>query len=248
MCTVSWLPRVDNKRPRGYQLFFNRDEQRTRAKAIAPECIVQDGVRVLMPIDPDGGGSWISVNEKGLSLCLLNFYQGKMPTKALAKGNLISRGQLLRGLSPLPSIDVLQDVLDRTDLTRYAPFTLIALSSMLEDQGQLAFGYQWTGSELRPFTPENFMTSSSVKFDEVSATRHRLFKTLTSSADPEALHQFHHAHDGDKNYRSVCMHREDAKTVSFSHIIVESGRVVFNYQDGSPCEEGERFTVGIDVL
>jgi hypothetical protein len=66
MCTVSWVHQKD-----GYQLLSNRDEKHTRKPALAPSLRQQRQVRFLAPIDGDQGGSWIGVNQFGLSLCLL---------------------------------------------------------------------------------------------------------------------------------------------------------------------------------
>jgi hypothetical protein len=67
MCTVTWVH--DDE---GYRLFCNRDELNTRTLAEPPKVFERDGVRFLAPRDPDFGGTWISVNEAGLTVCLLN--------------------------------------------------------------------------------------------------------------------------------------------------------------------------------
>ena len=69
MCTASWLIEAD-----GYELFCNRDESKMRQPAAPPALRERLSVKFLAPADGDFGGSWISVNEFGLSLCLLNFY------------------------------------------------------------------------------------------------------------------------------------------------------------------------------
>ncbi len=74
MCTVSWL-----LHDAGYEVFFNRDEQKGRAIANPPAVFDREGTRYMMPVDPDGGGTWIAMNQHGLSLCLLNYYQGDIP-------------------------------------------------------------------------------------------------------------------------------------------------------------------------
>lgn len=95
MCSVTW-----SLSDTGYQVFFNRDEQRSRALALPPAIYDRQGVAVMMPLDPQGQGSWISLNQFGLSLCLLNNYQGRVPD-----GTLISRGLLLKSLAGSSSID-----------------------------------------------------------------------------------------------------------------------------------------------
>lgn len=245
MCTVSWLPTSQ-----GYELFFNRDEQRTRAVAWPPEIAIQSGVSTLMPRDPVGEGSWIAVNEFGMSLCLLNFYQGDVPA-----GPLLSRGQLVREFSHLSDQRQVSDQLADTDLSRYAPFTLIALATDSEGKDAkprsnpaclCVIGYQWNGHLLTTLRPESPVTSSSVKFNEVVESRFNAYAAKVQAAvnqmvasDPREqaglFIDYHSSHEGEKNHRSVCMHRDDAKTVSFSHIRVDRHKIIFSYHPDSPC-------------
>ena len=67
MCTVSWL-----YHPGGYQLFCNRDEKHHRLPALPPLSCVHRGMQYVAPVDGDAGGTWLAVNEAGLTLCLLN--------------------------------------------------------------------------------------------------------------------------------------------------------------------------------
>ena len=67
MCTVTWI--VESH---GYQLFFNRDELRTRKPAEKPTIRTNAILPFIAPADGDHGGSWIAVNEAGLCVCLLN--------------------------------------------------------------------------------------------------------------------------------------------------------------------------------
>lgn len=239
MCTLSW-----SRNQEGYQVFFNRDEQRSRSPAEVPQRIDHSGVPVLLPLDPDGGGSWISVNGHGLSLCLLNFYQGTVPDK-----KLISRGKLLRSLAHTENINSLNNQISTTDLSHYAPFTLVAFQITPDHQQPQENMFQWDGKAMRRSQPKNMFTSSSVKFNEVSKQRQQRYVQEVSSLlcndsnnEHNAAHNtdkhisFHASHGDKKNHRSVCMHREDARTVSFSHILVTNKRIEFNYHNGSPCE------------
>ena len=241
MCTLSWIR--DNE---SYQVFFNRDEQRSRSQAQPPQCVDHSGVPVLLPLDPDGGGSWISVNGHGLSLCLLNYYQGTIPHSGK---KLISRGKLLRSLAHTGNIESLNELILTTDLTHYAPFTLVAFQIKPDQRLPQEKIFQWDGAEIHRSQPENMITSSSVKFDEVSKQRQQFYAQNVSSSpcsEHEIKHKiknstdkhisFHASHGTEKNHRSVCMHREDARTVSFSHILVTKSHVEFRYHDGSPCE------------
>ncbi len=239
MCTLSW-----SRNKEGYQVFFNRDEQRSRSPAEIPQCIDHNGIPVLLPLDPDGGGSWISVNSHGLSLCLLNFYQGTVPDK-----KLISRGKLLRSLAHAENISSLENQISTTDLSHYAPFTLVAFQITPGHRQPQEDMFQWDGKDIHRSQPENMFTSSSVKFDEVSKQRQQRYAQEISSLPCDDINNehsaasnadrhisFHASHGDKKSHRSVCMHREDARTVSFSHIVVTNNHIKFNYHNGSPCE------------
>jgi len=226
MCTVSWLIEGND-----YHVLFNRDEQRTRSLAIPPQVINIENTQALMPIDPDGNGSWISTNEFGLTLCLLNYYQGTKP-----QGILISRGLLLKNLSVFSTVNGVNQHLKKKSLNQYAPFSLLAFG--VNEAGQVVQQtWQWNGKELTVINLASPFTSSSVKFDEVSQSRLSQAANIPTPITTESLIEYHQSHLPSKGYLSVCMHREDAKSVSFSHIHVGAKKTVFNYKNGSPCED-----------
>ncbi|PVZ69692.1 NRDE family protein [Pelagibaculum spongiae] len=241
MCTVSWL--FDNA---GYQLFFNRDEQRTRALAEPPSLYSESSsltgqhCNFLMPIDPVGKGSWIAVNETGLSLCLLNFYQGEMP-----KGPLVSRGQLVRNLIGCKDYLQLESTVTNMDMSHFAPFTLVAF---FPEINQASF-FQWSGQQLETFSKKDApFTSSSVKFPEVSQVRFAAWATLPEKKTAKDLLAFHRYHGEHPNHLSICLHRDDATSVSLSHIAVSSGQICFDYYGGSPCETFTAISNKLDMI
>ena len=216
MCTVSWI-----HSRQGYQLLCNRDEKRTRAQAVGPRVRERGGVRYIAPADGDFGGSWIAVNEFGLSLCLLNG-----PAREIRATR--SRGLLLRELIWSPDAAESLLGLRQLDLTLYAPFTLLAL----EPAGaRLA---QWDGAMLTvmPSAAEHMpLTSSSVDPEGVRRARLNDLAGRVSAAgrlDSAVLHDFHSAH-------GACMHRGDAETVSFSQVTVSAAEVRFFYSPAAPC-------------
>ena len=226
MCTISWLIKDDD-----YHIFFNRDEQRSRASAIPPQVINVNNTRTLIPIDPEGNGSWISTNEFGLTLCLLNYYQGSNP-----KGILRSRGLLLKDLSSFLSVKDIDIQLKKQKLQQYASFSLLAFG--LNDSGHVSKkAWQWNGKTLTNVLLTSPFTSSSVSFDEVSQSRLLLAQQLLEPQNVDALVSYHKSHQPSKNHLSVCMHRKDAKTVSFSHIHVDAIQSIFKYKNASPCSD-----------
>ncbi|WP_421850233.1 NRDE family protein [Marinomonas sp.] len=220
MCSVSWW--IDEA---GYQVFFNRDEQKTRAPALPPQTFTQQGVDVLMPVDPVGKGSWISLNEYGLSLCLLNNYQGIAP-----QGELISRGQLLKRLSSEVSTSQVERHFALLTLEQFAPFTLLAF----ELGNAKVREFKWDGKNVQISDAVSPHFSSAVALDKVSHYRRSVYEEETTKT-AEGLLVFHAQHHPEQSHLSVCMHREDAETVSFTRIQVSKDNMKMSYVPGSPC-------------
>jgi hypothetical protein len=220
MCSVSWC--IDDS---GYQIFFNRDEQKTRAPALAPQSFFQQETHVLMPIDPVGQGSWISLNEYGLSLCLLNNYQGTKP-----EGELISRGQLLKRLSSEADLAQVEAHFGTLTLEQFAPFTLLAF----ELENSKVRSFEWNGKQACISNAVSPHFSSAVALDNVSEYRQSVYEHEPMK-NTEALLMFHSQHHPEHSHMSVCMHRDDAQTVSFTRIQVSKDSMQMNYVPGSPC-------------
>jgi hypothetical protein len=49
------------------------------------------------------------------------------------------------------------------------------------------------------------------------------------------LFRFHSSHAGTTGAHAPCMHRPDAETVSFSHVVVTPEAIRFAYLPSSPC-------------
>jgi hypothetical protein len=217
MCTVSWQRDTD-----GYRLLCNRDERRTRRAAIEPHAERRHGVHFLAPVDGEYGGTWLSVNEYGLGLCLLN---GACVSDAICGVGGRTRGAIPLALADACSGRVVFERLLTMDLAPYAAFTLVILEPDLP--AALA---EWNGAELAlipygdPYLP---LISSSVDPVGVRARRREVF-----GGDLEAFHRSHA--DGLSAY-SPCMHRDDAETVSFSEVRVNAESVELRYSAGSPC-------------
>ena len=229
MCTVSWIHRED-----GYLLLFNRDELRTRKPASAPRIEQRNGVQFIAPLDGDHGGSWIAVNQFGLTLCLLNRFDD-------SPGGIIrdykSRGLLLHELIDCSALKMVTERVDDAKCSRFRPFKLVALVT-----GQPAMVIEWTGSEtITKSHAENLMpiTSSSLQEGNVVLERKGQFRKMVlerSRVDDDLLFQFHRGHLPERGPASVCMHRPDARTVSMSTVTVTQKVIEFVYHPNSPCQ------------
>lgn len=224
MCTLTYLLKED-----GYELFFNRDEQRTRSLAITPE--FNQTKNAIYPIDPQGQGTWIAVNKQGLSLALLNYYQAPFNTNK----NIVSRGKLILSLLDIEG-DIIKH-LETIDLGIYQPFQLCIFADNLSIENNIIHSLKWTGSELIIAEIDLPITSSSVDFDDVSEKRQRRFIDIVDKKQPSSAQhkEYHFSTDTEGKY-SVNMQREDAKTVSISHISVNT-EITFKYYDNVVHEE-----------
>lgn len=235
MCTVSWQHRDD-----GYLLLCNRDEKRSRKPAVGPRNFVRDGVRFAAPRDGEFGGSWISTNQFGLSLCLLNAYPEGPPAGHEAGGSAPyrSRGLLLFDLAACPSLDAASRQISSKNLPAYGPFTLLAL-----EPGHPALVIDWNGKTLKADRCADHripLTSSSVANAAAAAARTRDFfdrGAYARNADFATLLGFHASHEPTRGAHSACMHRPDAETVSLSMISAGPGATHFWYHPAAPCQD-----------
>ncbi len=230
MCTASWIHSNE-----GYSLFFNRDEKLTRREGLPPELRELRGVKYISPLDGDHQGTWIAVNQFGLTLCLLNRYQ-------MARSNtgvdFTSRGLLLINLIDSVGQVEIENRLAHSNLQYFQPFTLAVLQQRSE-----TVVFQWDGLELLKHPKGDALmplTSSSCDTLNVIERRRSQFEKFRDKAgelNEETLYRFHHSHDPSSGANSVCMHRDDAATVSFSTVRVDDGSIEFGYLQASPCME-----------
>ena len=218
MCTLTYLLNEN-----GYEIFFNRDEQRARLPAILPT--IDQTLNAIYPLDPQGQGTWLAVNQQGLTLALLNYYQAPLNTNH----HIVSRGQVI--LSLLSSKQDILVQLNAMDLHVYQPFQLCVFPNNLSKASRTMYSVKWTGRELLLDDIGLPVTSSSLDFANVSQKRAQKFARLVDAHQPSSaqLKNYHFSTDAIGKH-SVNMHREDAQTVSIAHISVNN-TIRFNYLD-----------------
>ncbi len=233
MCTLSWIPLPSEN---GYAAAFNRDERRTRAPALGPSLRDLGGVAVLAPTDGDAGGTWISVNAFGHALALLNRWD---ETPVDPAGEFVSRGLLVLDLAPLTRPSAVETALERLALPRYRPFTLVSMAP-----GERPAAFEWNGRALTTATVERpglVRTSSGRDQAGAERVRGRLFEEAAAregGLSPEVLEGLHRSHRPEPGAYSICMHRDEAVTVSGSFLRIGQREIRFTYVDGPPGEGG----------
>jgi len=226
---VSWAPV-----PGGYALAMNRDERRTRARGIPPTPQLVRRVLVLMPTDPEGGGSWVSVNQLRMSLALLNRYEESPQDPG---GSFTSRGLLVRELAWATGPDEVARELESMPLGAYRPFTLAC-----QALGGVPHLFDWDGRRLaRTTVPEPGLVRASSGSHQAQAEQERGELFRAASREPggltaTTLERLHRSHLPERGPISICMHREEAQSVSLSLITATEKTASIYYVDGPPGE------------
>ncbi len=240
MCTLSWLPDAS-----GYRVLFNRDERRTRRPGRGPTRQRIAGVRVLTPIDRDFGGTWIGVNQFGVTAAILNRYHDALIERTPAT---VSRGLLLQSLLDARSARALVARVEALSLHPYLPFTIAAF-----DRAAVVRLVDWNGRRLVPSrvtTPGLVRTSSG--FDQRAAERSRGARfdeaAETGPITAATLRGLHRDHQPARGALSICMHRPDARTRSLTEIRVARTTASVRYAPGSPCRSGTVAPIRLSLI
>lgn len=229
---MSW-----RKTTTGYEIFFNRDERRSRKPARGPALDTRDGIRFVAPVDGDFGGSWLAVNEYGVTLAIENGYTDLDDAAHRPDEGFTSRGLLLTSLTTCRSSAEALRRIEGLDLHRYRSFLLTVFEP--DGTGLLARwirGLLSVDRELESLVP---IISSSFETDEVRLSRQELFRRMRDEAgrdETELYLAFHESHLPRRGAYSPCMHRTDARTVSFSHVQVDEREARFGYVPHPPCQ------------
>jgi hypothetical protein len=236
VCTASWLTQGGTLR-----LGFNRDELRSREPALPPEVRDGAGGRWIAPRDGRAGGTWIAASERGAVLALLNRSEGAPPPGAA------SRGLLIPELLGATDAAELVAALGRRDLAPFAPFRLLALWHG-RDAGVVA-GWNGVALDAEPLDAgAGLLCSSSLGDARVTATRGAVWARFRAEPFGERTQRdFHRDHSPQPSAWSVCVHRDDAQSVSFTAVEIGGGAVRFAYHDAPPCQPGAEFEASLPL-
>jgi hypothetical protein len=234
MCTVSIIGLRD-----GFRLVVNRDEARNRALARPPEVVRTNGVRALMPIDGESGGTWVAVTELGLGFALLNLNVQTGPQEGR------SRGGIIPPLLACRSVDEAAAALVDLPGWPYRPFRLIVAGDGVAIE--LRHG---PALELRhSLTSPLMFTSSGLGDRLVEAPRRALFERIMARRGArrgagrgslvDRQDRFHAHRWRLRPHLSVTMERREASTVSRTVLEVGGNRVHMAY-----TQVGQAETVG----
>ena len=229
MCTVTIVPRPGGQH--AFRMACNRDESHGRAPAQPPIPIGIDGVSTLMPIDPSSGGTWVGVNEYGLALTLLNYNLLEPPTDRDR-----SRGDVIPSLLGVRDVHEVVQKIQGIERERMMPFRLVVCDgeSILlwrsTEPAQRLIVDPWDGGPV-------MWTSSGLGDHLVEGPRRALFESWFVNESSDYISQqatFHRHQWPGREHLSVCMHREDARTVSHTVVDVEPAGITMTYHPDRP--------------
>ena len=233
MCTLTFVPK-----PVGYILGMNRDESVLRPAALPPTRFIQSGVEAVYPRESATGGTWVAANSDGIAFALLNQNRGPgSGPKLRSRGNLIPA--LVHGRDMRAAIVKLEQM----DLNGLFPFLLTgffpAEKTILE--------WQWNGKDLtgRPLSWGSRHWFSSGISDAMAAQVRGAFCTSAwqrrDAGSAEWLRRMHASHSPVRGSFSVCVHRPEAATVSYTEVSYDGEQVDLRYHVGQPCQALGRF-------
>jgi hypothetical protein len=227
MCTVSFVPKSQ-----GFYLAMNRDEKPDRLTALGPTIVDVASRCAVFPREP-AGGTWISANNAGICLALINWHR----VEREPKHDVMSRGQIVRELAGKSSAKEIANGVMKLPLRKLRPFRLIAIAPSEKIVIEWRWNLEWLTMRNHQWQRQHWFSSG---FDEGSAEleRQRVCDAAynqRSNRSLKSLRQLHCSHTPKRGPFSICMHRADASTVSYTEVTVSSRRILMRYKPGPCC-------------
>jgi hypothetical protein len=234
MCTLSFAPAQN-----GYLLTMNRDERLARPQALPPAKFTIAGRQAAYPHEP-GGGTWIGVNDFGVAAALLNLNIGTQHEM-----KRVSRGVLIPDLLTMTDSDSAAKQMVRFDLSGVLPFRLVGIFPRQRAVIEWAWDFQALSKKLHLWELNHWFSSGA---SDIEAQRQRSDVCIQAARDSRKgtlawLQDLHRSHAPERGAFSICAHREDAATVSYTEIVASGDRIEMNYRPGAPCEKANVYGV-----
>jgi len=231
MCTVTFIARKH-----GYALGMNRDEQLTRVPGLPPAEKTINGCRVVAPSEP-GGGTWMALNEHGVTFALINWYA----IPARVKGETVSRGQVVNAAATANTPGLASVALGQLPLQRINPFRIIGIFPGTNEIAEWDWDLNKLVRKKLRWQDQQWISSG---FDEPAARRVRsqVFRAALKQRSAGSLgwlRRLHRSHWPQPGPCSTCMHRADAATVSYTEVAASLRQARMGYHAGPPCKDAK---------
>ena len=229
MCTLSFIPRRE-----GYAVGMNRDELRLRPRALFPRVYESGQILAAYPSEPEGG-TWIAVNGSGVLLALLNW---NLNRPGIAMSKQCSRGGVIPELIFEGSFESADTVLEGRRLEGMLPFRFVRIDPQSRDIREWRWDGESVVTDRFPWTRRHWF-SSSLSDAAAEEQRRATCRIVSLTGNPEGsdwLANLHRSHRPRAGAYSLCVHRPDAATVSYTEVLHGPHLISMRYIDGSPCE------------
>jgi transport and Golgi organization protein 2 len=229
MCTLSVITHED-----GYLLGMNRDERIARGAGLPPECRDCGGTRAIYPTD-GADGTWIAANESGVALALLN-WNDVVPRHESQKDRR-SRGLLIPALIGSHSLVELQSAMAKMALEGILPFRLVGVSRLEKEICEWRWDSVTTEFLWHEWQARHWFSSSlsdrkakDIRGGECS----RAWSEFDAGSAPW-LRRLHASHGNGPWPFSLCVHRSDVRTLSYTQIECTRAAARMKHFLSSPC-------------
>src|SRR5712692_8089246 len=240
MCTLTVVTGND-----AYRMAMNRDEKITRGAGVPPEIYEFDGTRAIYPGDGDGG-TWFATNEYGIALALLNW--NNIAPNGIAAAKTRSRGRVIPALIDSRSLSDLHEVFGVSNFKGMMPFRLVGVFPSQQE----IWEWRWDSTQLEFQVHEwksRHWFSSSLSDERAESLRGAACRAAQHESDAGSvpwLRRLHASHAGGPGPFSLCVHRQDVKTLSYSEVMVTPKYTQMSHFRGSPCTIAQIHSIEIE--
>lgn len=229
MCSLTVVIGIDT-----YLMAMNRDEKIARGAGLSPEMHEFDGTRAMYPGDGNGG-TWLATNEYGITFALLNWNDVALHRRAFPKTR--SRGRVIPTLIDSRSLSDLHEVFSVSNFAGMMPFRLVGVFPSEQE----IWEWRWDSAQLDFDVHEwesRHWFSSSLSDERAESLRGAACRVARDESDAGSvrwLRRLQASHAAGLGPFSLCVHREDVKTLSYTEVMLSSGSVRMCHFRGSPC-------------
>jgi hypothetical protein len=226
---------------------MNRDERIARGAGLPPQVREVAGARAIYPTDGDGG-TWLGVNEHAVALALLNWTD--LSSQALRKKKRRSRGVLIPALIGSRTLEALQAALANMSVEGIMPFRLVGVFPSERKIGEWRWNLVQTEFLLHSWEARNWFSSS---LWNTLAEHLRGAACRNAWSEPDAgsapwLRRLHASHTDASGAFSLCVHRPEVRTLSYSELDCSFAAIRMKHSVGSPCTMPPQTEVEIDSV
>ena len=212
---------------------MNRDELFSRSIASAPKIFGKGAMKMLYPQE-HSGGTWIACNSQGSLLALLNWNRNESHSVGEKRR---TRGLVIPQLIGLPDLSTTESHVQKMNLDGLLPFRLVGVFR----SEKIVNEWRWDGTARRKlefsWARKHWFSSS---LSDSLAEKERGRACEAAAREPAAggngwLRRLHSSHVPRPGPFSVCVHRQDAATVSYTEVRCGGTQISMDYLDGNPC-------------